>query len=78
MSIFLVTPKLLLSILTTSQGHQCKGLLQASPDSILVLCSAAKAPFLAKFEVKPCSINEMEKLNTQEDTTGKQMWSCLL
>ena len=37
----------------------------------LSTCSAAKAPFLAKFRVAKCGTDEVEKMNTTEDQ-GRQ------
>ena len=34
------------------------------------LCSAAKAPFLAKFRVKPCGIQQLENLGMSDAVDG--------
>ena len=40
-------------------------------------CSAAKAPFLARFKVAKCGTKQMEDLNTKEDP-GKLICQSLL
>ena len=42
-----------------------------SYQTIIIISSAAKAPYLARFKVKRCGISELENLGLKDDLTGK-------